>query len=231
MPVQLSDDVLERMGLKSVSPSHSLAAVFHSLRVYKVEGFTLEVRSLEPISGTVAGVPYTFSVGMNVNAVCQRLVQDDFTNSESEWQALSKCAPPYLIVHVGPTTQHEVNVSRAKEDEQTITTYNSFSAARAELDLLENKVLPSLVAALACSFSTRDPAVRFLPIDHAVFGVARDGRTIHDFQFSVSARGVVSSKLEPSQIEVGLASGVKIASTIDPKVARFFNWHLTRTIS
>ena len=106
-----------------------------------------------------------------------------------------------------------------------------FSAARAELDLLENKVLPSLVAALACSFSTRDPAVRFLPIDHAVFGVARDGRTIHDFQFSASARGVVWSKLEPSQIEVGLASGVKIASTIDPKVARFFNWHLTRTIS
>ena len=80
MPVQLSDDVLERMGLKSVSPSHSLAAVFHSLRVYKVEGFTLEVRSLEPISGTVAGVPYTFSVGMNVNADCQRLVQDDFTD-------------------------------------------------------------------------------------------------------------------------------------------------------
>lgn len=210
------------MGLRPLSPSRPLAAVFHSLHVYEVRGFTLEAPSLEPISGSVAGFAYTLSVGSSVNAICLRIVQDDYANSEEEWQKERKCTPPYLVVHLGPTTKHESIVSHAKEEGRTITTYNSFPAARAELKVLEDKVLPPLLSALACSFSTNDPAVRFLPIDRAAFGITPDGHTVHDFRLQASASMYESSKLEATQIEGRLASGVNIASAMNPKVARFF---------
>jgi hypothetical protein len=223
MTIQLSEYVLERMGFKSLSPSRPLAAVFHSLHVYEIRGFTLEALSLEPISGTVAGIAYTLSVGSSVNAVCLRIVQDDYANSESEWQAAHKCTPPYLVVHLGPTTKHESVVSRAKEEGRTIATYDRFPAAKAELEVLKDKVLPPLLSALACSFSTSDPAVRFLPVDCTVFGITPDGRTVHDLRLLSSASLSLSSKLEPTQLEGRLASGVNIASAMNPKVARFFH--------
>ncbi len=222
MTISVSGDVLEAMGLRPLPPGHSLAAVFHSLHVYEVRGFTLEAPSLEPISGTVAGFAYTLSVGSSVNAVCRRIVQDDYAESEEEWQKEHKCTPPYLIVHFGPTTTHESMGPRAKEEGRTITTYDSFPAARTELKEIGDKVVPSLLSALACSFSSHDHPVRFLPTDRAIFGITPDARTVHDIRFLGSASAYVSSQLELSQIEKGLAAGVNIAGAMNPKVARFF---------
>lgn len=210
------------MGLRPLSPGHTLAVVFHSLHVYEVRGFSLEAPSLEPISGTVEGFTYTLSVGSSVNAVCRRLVQDDYADSEEEWQKEHKCTPPYLIVHFGPTTKYESIGSHAKEEGRTITTYDSFPAARADLKAVGDKVLPPLLSALACSFSFNDQPVRFLPIDRTVFGITPDSRTVLDFRLLVSASAYVSSKLEPTQIEGRLAAGVNIASAMNQKVARFF---------
>jgi hypothetical protein len=222
MTISVSEHFLEAMGLRSLSPSRPLAAMYHSLHVYEVQGFTLEAPSLEPISGAVAGLVYTLSVGSSLNAICLSLVQDDYTNSEEEWQKERRCTPPYLVVHLGPTAQHESIVSHAKEEGREITTYDSFPAAKAELKVVEDKILPPLLSALTCTFSSNASAVRFLPIDRAVFGITPDGRTVHDFRLLGSASGSVSSKLEAAQIERRLASGVNIASAMNPKVARFF---------
>lgn len=217
---KLSDHVLQRMGLKLVSPSQPLPAVFHSLRVYRIEGFGLDAPSLEPIAGNLARVPYTFAVGTSVNAICQKLIQDNYVDAESGWER-DKGPPPYLIIHIGPTVEHELSVTHVMEDERTITTYEAFPAAIAVLDELESRILPPLLSALACSFAANSPIVRFLPIDRATIGVARDGRTIHDIRIKVEARAFVSSKLESSEIEEKLTSGVKIASAMEPKMANF----------
>jgi hypothetical protein len=222
MPISVSNYVLEAMGLQPRSPGHSLAAAFHSLHVYEIRGVTLEAPSLEPISGMVAGLAYTLSVGSSINAVCRRLVQDDYAESEEAWQVEHKCAPPYLIIHLGPTTEQESTGSHAKDEGRAITTYDSFPAARAELKAIEDKVLPPLLSAFACSFSSHPQDVHFVPTDRIVFGITPDNRTIHDFRLSASAFMHTSSKLEPSQIEERLAAGVHIASAINPKVARFF---------
>ena len=168
------------------------------------------------------GLTYTLSVGSSVNAVCRRLVQDDYADSEEEWQKAHKCTPPYLIVHLGPTTKHESTGSRAKEEGRTITTYDSFPAARADLKAVGDKVLPPLLSALACSFSFNDHPVRILPADRTVFGITPDNRIVLDLRLLVSASAYVSSKLEPTQIEGRLAAGVSIASAMNSKVARFF---------
>ena len=222
MTISISEHVLEAMGLRPLSTGHTLAAVFHSLHVYEVRGFILEEPSLEPISGTIEGLTYTLSVGSSVNAVCRRLVQDDYADSEEEWQKEHKCTPPYLIIHLGPTIKYETMGTHVKEEGRTITTYDSFSAARTDLKTVGNKVLPPLLSALACSFSSNDKPVRFLLVDRTVFGITPDSRTVLDFRLLVSASGYASSKLEPAQIEGRIATGINIASTMNPKVARFF---------
>src|SRR5262249_7258176 len=127
-----------------------------------------------------------------------------------------------LIVHFGPTGEHESIGFHAKEEGRTITTYDSFPDARAELKTVEDKVLPSLLSALACSFSSNDQPIRFVSTDHTFFGITPDSRTVLDFRLLVSASGYVSSKFEPTQIEGRLSAGLNLASAMNPKVARFF---------
>ncbi len=133
-------------------------------------------------------------------------VQDNYADSEEDWQKEHNCTPPYLIVHFGPTAEHEFTGSHAKEEGRTITTYDSFPVARAELKTIEDTVLPSLLSALACSFSSNDQPIRFVPTDHTFFGVTPDSRTVLDFRLLGSASGYQSSKLEPIQIEGRLAA-------------------------
>jgi hypothetical protein len=223
MTITVSEHLLQAWGLQPLSSGHRLTAVFHSLHIYEVRGFTLEAPSLEPISGSVAGFAYTLSVGSSVNAICRRIVQEDYADSEEEWQKEHKCTPPYLIIHLGPTAEHESIGRHTKEEGRTIVTYDSFPCARAELTTVEDNVLPSLLSALACSFSSNDQSIRFVPTDHAFFGITPDSRTVLDFRLLVSASGYVSSKLEPTQIERRLAAGVNLAKTMKPKVARFFH--------
>ena len=194
-----------------------MAAVFHSIHVYKVRGFTLKTVALEPVSGKVGNLGYAMSVGTSVNAMCLKLVQDKYAESEEAWQAEHKCAPPYLMVHLGPTTTHELIITHAKDDGRTITTYSSFLSAKAELREIESNVLPHVLSGLACSFSLSEPPVHFLPIDHAVLGITPDNRTVHDFSLHLSAEATVSSHLDPSDVEQRLVSTVKLAGTMNSK--------------
>lgn len=222
MSISVSDHVLEAMGLSLLPQGQRPAAEFHALHVYAVRGFTLDAKSLGMISGTVAGESYTLSVGCSVNALCRQLVQDDYADSEEDWQKEHKCNPPYLLVHLGPTGRHESTGSHAKEEGRTITTYDSFPAARDELKVAGDKVLPPLLSALACSFSSQNQSVRFLPTDRTFFGITPDNRTILDFRLGASGTAYVSSRLESTQIKDRLAAGVSIASAMNQKVARFF---------
>lgn len=218
-----SDAVLQGMGLRPRPPGHLLTAVFHSLHVYEIRGFVLEAATSGAISGVIAGFPYTLSVGSTVNAICRQLVQDDYADSEEEWQKEHKCTPPYLIIHLGPTATHLSVGTYAKEEGRTITTYDSFPTARAELMTIEDKVLPPLLSAIACSFSSHNQPVRFLPTDLTRFGITQKNETVLDFRLTVSGSLYVSSKLETLEIEGRLAAAVNIANSMNHKVARFFH--------
>jgi hypothetical protein len=222
MTTSITKYALEKMGFQCWPPDQPLAAKFYSLHVYEIRGFTLEAPSLEPISGSVAGVAYRLSVGSSVNAVCRQIVQDDYVDSEEQWEKEHKCTPPYLVVYFGPTAVHEFVGSHAKEEKKTISTYEGFPDARAELKAFGEKVLPPLLSALALSFSSNDAPVCFLPTHSTVFGITSDGRTVSDFTISFSGSGYVSSKLDHTQIEGKIAAAVNIASAMNPKVARFF---------
>lgn len=229
MTMNLSNAALEGMGLIPIATGQRVSGAFHILHAYEIRGCIVDVEAISPVSGIIAECPYSLSVGSSINAVCRQLVQDDFTESEDEWQAEHKCTPPYLIVHLGPTGEHQFSGSHLKEEGQNITTYNGFQVARDELKEIGNKVLPSLISALSCRFSAPDQPVRFIPTDHAFFGVTSDNRTILDLRLSGSMSICVSSKLDSGQLNDRLSAGIYLASSINRKVARFFQLALDET--
>lgn len=221
--MQLSTAVLESMGYQPLPPHASISARFHYLHVYEIRGFSVDEQSLPSRTGAVAGKQYQLAVGASVNAVCRTLIDDDFADSEPEWQKEHKCTPPYLVVHLGPTDQHTFAGTHAKVDEPTIITYDGFPQARVELHAWGQDVLPALLAGLASSFSLHDQPVKFVPTDRAFYGVASDGRTVLDTRFLMSASGYGSTRLSADQTAERLASAMSIASHMKQKVARFYH--------
>lgn len=225
----LSDAALERMGFSPLPTGQAISGVFNALHAYEIRGFIAETEAISPISGIVAGCSYSLSVGSSINAICRQLVQDDFADSEEEWQTEHKCTPPYLIVHLGPTGEHQISGSHVKEENRVITTYDGFQTAREELAEVGERVLPSLLSALSCRFSSHNQPVRFIPIDRAFFGVTSDSRIILDFRMVGNMSAYVSSKLDTAQLEDRLSAGISLASSMNRKVARFFQLALDET--
>jgi hypothetical protein len=93
----LSRTAIESMGFRPLSEPASIAARFHALHVYEIQGFLVDDASLPAQAGAVAGRPYQLAVGGSVNAVCRTLIDDDLADSEEEWQKEHKCTPPYLL--------------------------------------------------------------------------------------------------------------------------------------
>lgn len=220
--MQISESIMEEMGFRLLMPGEGYAAVFHSLRVYAIRGFTVESQCTDVVSGRLDGFSYSMAVGSSINAISRQLMQDDFTDSEEQWENEHGCKPPYLVVHLGPTVEYESASSYVKEEGGTIMTYDGFRAAKAELELIGDKIYPSLLSALACSFSSENHSVRFVPTDFAKFGITSDGRTIQDTRLTMSASGYAATKLEPAQVERKLSAGVSIANNVNMKAARFF---------
>lgn len=227
--MKLSDHLLEGMGLIPHKTGQAITGVFHVLHAYVIRGFIVESEAISPVSGIVAGCPYSLSVGSSINSVCRQLVQADFADSEEEWQTEHKCKPPYLIVHLGPTGEHQFSGSHVKEENQTITTYDSFQTARDELTQVGDEVLPSLLSALSCKFSSHNLPVRFIPIDRDFFGVTSDSRIILDFRMVGNLSSYASSKLDIDQLEDRLSAGISLANSMNRKVARFFQLALDET--
>jgi hypothetical protein len=223
MAISLSTAVLEAMGFRPLSSAELISARFHALHVYAIQGVVVGEASLPARIGAIAGRPYQLAVGASVNAVCRTLVDDDLADSEQEWQKQHKCTPPYLVVHLGPTEEHNFAGTHAKMDEPTISTYDGFPRARGELHAWAEEVLPSLFAGLASSFSLHDQPVKFVPTDRVFYGITIDGRTVIDTRVSVSASAYGSTRLSAEQAAERLASAMNIASGMKQKVARFFH--------
>jgi hypothetical protein len=228
MAVHVSNYVLETWGLKALPTAQRLAATFHSLHVYEVRGFTFETSTiLGPIAGTVHGFPYALCVGDSVNAICHALVGQEYADSEEKWRVDHKAAPPYLVIHMGPTARHEATITHAKEEGRAITTYSKFLLAKAELKEIEGKVLSPLLSGLTCSFSLHEPPAHLVPTDSRAFGITDDNRTVDDFSLNVSAQLTLASKLSSVKIEERVSAGIALADAMNVQVARFFHLALS----
>jgi hypothetical protein len=222
MTISFSSEVIKSMGFRKIAADEPVVASFHSLHVYAVQGLMLEDAPIVPTRGSISGTAYAFALGNSVNAVTQELLADNLADDEAAWARENRCAPPYAVIHVGPTAVHTCADGHVKEEGTGIATLDAFSAAKAELRLLEDRVLPMLIKSLNCGFGAEDHRVRFANISREVFGLTPRGVVVHDIRFQIDASLIGSRRLSADALKAQGARTATLAASMNPKVCRFF---------
>lgn len=222
--MSISNAGLEAMGFRKMADDDFVDANFHKLHVFEVRGLVIGRDVGDQVSGEISRVPYQVAFGDSVNAICQRLIGDKYTEDEGQWIGEKKASPPFAVIHIGPTASYQ---SRAAfwqiEEDGSITTVDSFPGHREEIAKQDATVLPPLLAALECSFSANRHPVRFVQIDEARYGLTKEGKTVRTIRFLVNATAYASTGIAPEEFAATLKRAVSTASTLNPRVAKFMH--------
>lgn len=219
----MTDFGIEGMGFRRMHAGEKLTASFHTLHVFAIEGLTTD--SVTPITkeGKVAGVSFTAGIGNSLNALSTAIVAGEFTDDEAKFAEDHKCAPPFLMVHIGPTSAAECVGGWIKEEATGITTYDQFGKQKSILLESDSAVIPALVASLSSRFGSHSSSVKFRSVRRAVYGITTEGRTLHDIRISMSAELSVSNRIDGADLVSNLDASLQLAAKIERKVARFYH--------
>jgi hypothetical protein len=212
-----------------MAEGHEIVARFQSLHAYDARGFTVDSGLAVHLDGSAHGVDYNMAVGDNINGLCRLLLDDDFTDDEGAWAAEHKCSPPYVLLHIGPTSEHKCSGGFAKTEGDETWVYDGFREAREELKSLHAGLLPALETALSCSADSKGRNTRFQPVETTVFGLTPAGDTIRDIRLQMHAEGYASVRVARDWIEAFLSRTADLAADISPRVARQFQLGLRDT--
>lgn len=220
--MQLSSHAVAAMGFTPIPVDGEVSAAFHALHVFSVQGFTVGGDQIAVKRGRAAGLDYTVACGASVNAICQALLGQKYTEDETEWAQMRHANAPYLVVHLGPTAIHTATQGHVRNEAGDIISYDTFGHAREELQQLEARALPPIEMALSITFAGVTPPIRILPSDVARFGLTAEGVTVHDFRFTGSARAYVSRPLDLTQLESHLTFVAEVSARVNKRVATLF---------
>lgn len=211
------------MGFTQLPEGKSISGVFNKLYVFSVEGLSFDDDSLTPSTGVINGQTYQIGFGTKLNAICNKLVDDDFIDDEAKWIKDYNASAPFAIVQLGPTGLHTSSSRYAMEVNDELHTHDGFATARQEIKVMESRVIPTLLAAFESTFSVDGHRVRFRSIAETFSGTSPAGRTIHDFKISINASGTVSRKLSEHDLDTTLNNAIQFASRLNPRVATFMH--------
>ncbi|MBI3547295.1 MAG: hypothetical protein HY081_12005 [Gammaproteobacteria bacterium] len=220
----LSNYTLEQMGFELIPHNVHIEAYFKSINVYEIRGITFDNNS-HFVPGELKSVAknVSFSIGDGVNAVCEALIGDKFSEDEEKWRLETKSTPPYLIVLTSLTEFAICRHGYWKHENNEIITHNCFTEAKKSLQKLEHTKTSALVTSLSAAFSSVDRPVFFLPLSREVFAETNHGKRLRDFRFSFSAEGYVSSSVTSETVSIKFESALKIFEKLHPKVGYFFD--------
>lgn len=213
------------MKFQPIPEGSAVAARFYGATVYQIKGFVIEAGLPKLVRGVVQGETYTIATGATVNEASEALHGIRFAENEEDWRKDTRSAPPYLIVMVGPTSEHVSTGGHVREEGGgDITTMDAFPMVRSEISSCESRVLPPLITALTCAFNTGIGGrnVYLQKVDRVLFGRTASGATVQDLKFVFSANGFVAERIVPDDLEERLNCAAESAQSIDPKVAKFF---------
>jgi hypothetical protein len=226
MAITYSDQVMRAMGFHPFSDSEIVSAKFFSVHVYQMQGITVPADYLKSYPVKIADHQHPIAIGNSVNSLSRLLFNDDFTQDEEAWKRENNCAPPYLAIKYGPTCEHSVSNGWIKADDDGISTFDSFRAAKAELEQLEEITLPSLTSALHSSFSAPNQYFQLKEINRVVVGITVKNDIVKDTRFEFNHAGFLVTQLSVENLQHNLQKTQSVISRINPKVARFI--HLAR---
>src|SRR5688572_14615170 len=102
----LTNQVLEQMGYRRRRDDENISASFSGTFAFQVLGLSVAENCIVEAAGRIAGFDYRLALADSLNAAARRIADDDFADDEAAWVAERNCAPPYVLVHIGPTAMH-----------------------------------------------------------------------------------------------------------------------------
>jgi hypothetical protein len=223
MTTTISTFALEEMGYRELIHKGSLNASFVSVTAYEARGITLPAGFAGANQARVAGADYRMALSMSVNAACQSIIGDDFTESEAEWCKEFKSTGPFVLIAVGPTDFIACEAGRMMRlPDGSITTYDSFPGMRQTLKSLEDRVLPTVVATLTLALNEPDRYVKLRKLSRASAGRTPDGTTIHDLRIDVHAELSVSRPIDEMRAIQILGISAERAPRLHQRAAKYF---------
>ncbi len=218
----LTDYAIRAMGFDDLPIPERLSASFCGYTVYETRGLAIAEGICKTSKGTAAAVSYQVAVSKSLNGACRALSNDDFTDDEPRWMKERRTWGPFALVQVGPTGQHEADVSRMRrESNGLVQTYDEFASARAEVRSLEGRALPRIVSALTCAFSKPGRSVSVRTLDRIALGQLSGGGYLHDARLEVKAEVFAGRLIEGAELETALDRAATLAPTLNDGVARF----------
>jgi hypothetical protein len=227
--LNLSYYALQQMGYRRREAEESLTASFSSITFFCLQGFVLPADSVLLSHGVVEDAKYSMCLASSVNAASIALVNEQYCEDEQEWQNERKCAPPYLVVLVGPTREYAMTGEYIKADADGYATYDGFPDAKAELRTLQETTLPAILSSVACAFSTPDRPVSMKELARETFGITTTGVRVFDLKLRMEGTLSVSRSLGTEDAGASFDQATKLAAAMSPKVSRFFNLALFET--
>ena len=194
-----------------------------SVTVYEARGITLPEGFAEARQAGVAGTNYRIALSKSVNAGSQSLIGDNFAESEPEWLQQVKAAGPFVLIAVGPTDFIECEAGRMmRMPDGSITTYDSFPSVREILKLLEDRVLPPVVATLTLALNEPERYVSLRELARASVGRTSDGTTVHNICLEVHMEATVSRAIDETRSIEILEESVERAPKLHQRAAKYF---------
>lgn len=86
----------------------------------------------------------------------------------------------------------------------------------------EDKVIPSLLSALSCTFGTLRNVVRFRELDRTVTGKTAGGKTVFDFGLELRAELRVGQGVPAGDLRELIRRATELATRMHPNISRFY---------
>ena len=220
----LSNFSLEKMGFVRIPDGTKIEARFKSLSIYEIRGISLNNKlPFFPDKIKHETDVLSVSIGNSVNAVCQALIGDVFTEDENKWRQNNKTNPPYLLVLTTVPESVSCNSGYWKHEDGKIFTYGCFTNAREALKKFEKERAATFVTSLSAGLSTPEHPVAFIPIEREVFGVTTDNEILHDFRVIGTGELTVSTAISADILASSIEAAFSACLEFHPNVGYFFD--------
>lgn len=218
--IRLSPELLKKMGYADFPESDVLEISFGVLCVYTIQGVFItntDVKSTEKIE---FGKNCSLTVSQSINAGSKLLTGDDFVENEEEWASDKNAHPPFVLIFFKESTVKSLKGGYRQSIDNTIHLHDAFSKDKIEIEEWKEKSLPNIITSLTVHFSTLEKQVKIIPIEESIFGSTKDGKTVFDTRFSMSAEMVVSSPKEHEEVSLNLKNAKELFLKLNEKSSR-----------
>ncbi len=211
------------MGFHELVGRGSLVARFTSVTVYEAHGIALQNNFLDVREGCIADTNYRIALTKSINAGCQRLTGDDFTESEAKWLKEKGTEGPFVLITAGPTGCIRCEAGRMRRmPDNSIDTHGCFPGLRETLKSLEDLLLPPVVSTATIALNKLGRHVALRKLDYASAGRTADGTVIRDIRLDVIGVMTTFHLLEASQASEILDVLIERAPRLNQRAAQHF---------